>query len=207
MQVEFKPRSTLTLKLPFLCRYHLITYYSWVASQSWFSQITGQFRNLFGKVVVELNGMIHSCWWNSLWAAHPLGSRMMKVLLLLAWFCLRELCRLFFSLGGFIIHHIPFLAGPTQAASGSICISSLISYTWEAVFTNKLRSRVFHPRGKYLIYFLGLKQGWWFGFSVSISVSRCRICILCGHFTCPSISHWYQWVCIPASFSCDNSHS
>lgn len=34
-----------------------------------------------------------------------------------------------FSLGGFIIHHIPFLAAATPAASGLIYISSLISYS------------------------------------------------------------------------------
>ena len=34
-----------------------------------------------------------------------------------------------FSFEGFIIHHIPFLAAPTPAASGLIYISSLISYS------------------------------------------------------------------------------
>lgn len=145
-------------------------------------------------MVVELSGVIHSCWQDSLWAAHCLGSPVVKVLPSSSWFCLRELCRLFSSLGGFIIHHIPFLAGSAQAASG------LISYSWKTVFTNKSRSRVFHPRCKCLIYFLGLRQGWWFGFSVSICVSRCRICTLCGHFTHPNVSHWCQWVCnLPGS--------
>ena len=41
---------------------------------------------------------------------------------------LKRVVQTSFSLGGFIIHHIPFPAAPTPAALGLIYISTLISY-------------------------------------------------------------------------------
>lgn len=165
IQVDLNPGLCRPQNFCSLVLYQSITYCSWVVSHYWLSQTTGQFRILFGQSgLLNLGEITHFCWENGRFfrLSDSEGSSFVAMVFLI------RVVQTVSSLGGFIIHHTPLLTSPAQAASGLLCISSLTSYLWEAVSTNRSRSRVFHPRCTCLVCFGGLQMGWWSGFSVSM---------------------------------------